>query len=322
MTRVVLCGFGRFGRVYAQRVMDHADMELVGVVELADVHDAVRAIGVRPFDSLGEAVDVTHPQLVIVATPPEHHALLGIYALNRYCDVMLAKPGALGIDQADRLIATAENRGRRIVMDYTPRMASAWRAISAMPFHDGILTVRMVRRGVQALQDCGALWDLAPHDVAMALDLQPDDDVVWVSANAWHYPDHHEPVGVFVFLQHASGRSTRIEVDWMAGGNERRVEIVEHERMTVWDQLEDCWGWTYRGYRCDDRGGVIGVRDLEPVMMPNLVGPDNVTRALSRAIAGADDCAMLWRVTRILEAAERSMLTGSALTLDGMSVAA
>ena len=90
MKRVVLCGFGRFGRVYAQRAQEHLALDVVGVVELAAVHDAVRAAGFRPFDSLGEALDVTHPQLVVVATPPANHAALAVEALQRYVDVMLA----------------------------------------------------------------------------------------------------------------------------------------------------------------------------------------------------------------------------------------
>jgi predicted dehydrogenase len=317
--RVVLCGYGRFGRVYARRVQEHPDLELVGVVEVGAVQDAVRAAGLRPFDTLSEAIDTVHARLVIVATPPAMHAVLGIYALNRHCDVLLAKPGALGIDQADRITATAWQRHRSVVVDYTPTMSPAWAQIRALPWSDGILTVRMVRRGVQAYQDCGALWDLAPHDVALALELMPEDRVVGVTARAWWYPACDEPVGAWLHLTHQSGRTTRIEVDWMAAATERRVEIVEHERMVVWDQMADTWGWTRRGYRCDDRGDVRGVWDLEPQLSGVVGGPDHVTRALSRVVrvigGEADDSHRLLEVTRILDRAEESIYSDDAGTV-------
>ena len=311
MKRVVLCGFGRFGRVYAQRAHEHPALEVVGVVELGVVQDAVRAAGFRPFDSLREALDVTHPQLVVVATPPATHAVLAVEALQRHVDVMLAKPGAVGVDEADRVCAAAWQRGRRVVVDWTPMWSASWQRLRGVPWQDGILSVRMVRRGVQAYQDCGVLWDLAPHDVALALDLMPDDRVVDVAAHAWWYPAFDEPVGAWVMLTHASGRTTRIEVDWMAAATERRVEVVEHERMHVWDQLADTVGWTRRGYRCDDKGVVRGVWDLEPQLHAPIQPDDNITRALSRAIGGADDSDRFREVVRILEAAETAIYAGS-----------
>lgn len=305
--RAVLAGYGRFGRLYAARAAA-AGIDVLGVVELAAVHDEVRAAGLRPFDSLREAIDVTHPALVIVATPPAHHATLAVEALSRYCDVMLAKPGALSIDEAERITTTAWEKRRRVVVDYTPMNAPAWQHLRSVPWPDGIITVRIVRRGVQAYQECGALWDLAPHDIALALDLDSDDYVKRVHARGWWYPAYDEPVGAYLHLTHASGRITRIEVDWMAAADERRVEIVEHERMHVWDQLTDAVGWTRRGYRCDDKGVVRGLwnLDLQPAPLPPRAD-DNVTRALRRATGDADDCLQLLAVTRILADAEASL---------------
>ena len=308
MKRVVLCGYGRFGRVYAKRVVEHPDLELVGVVEVGRVQDEARLDGFRAFDTLREALDVLCPSLVIVATPPALHALLAIESLQRHVDVMLAKPGALSLDEAERIAAVAWRMRRRVVVDHTPMMSPAWQRLKAQPWADGIITARFVRRGMQAYQDCGALWDWASHDVALALDLDWRDRVKRVDARAWWYPDLPEPVGVFIHLTHTSGRVSRIEVDWLAADTERRVEVVEFQRMHVWDQLADRVGWTNRGYRLDDYGDIIGVWDLQPDLHPVMGdGRDNVTRALSRAISGADDTERLLEVTRVLSEAEMAL---------------
>lgn len=308
MTRIVVCGYGRFGRIYADRARALGGVEVVGVVEVPSMLDRVREDELRPFDSLREALDVAHPSLVVVATPPDQHARLAIEALQRHVNVMLAKPGALGLDEAERITACAWRYQRRLVVDYTPLRAPAWARLRSERWADGILTMRLVRRGVQRYQACGALWDLAPHDVAMAVDLDASDRVVDVAARAWWYPDFDEPVGAFVHLQHASGRTTRIEVDWMAAADERRVEVVEYDRMHVWDQLSDAYGWTRRGYRSDDQGRVVGLWDLEPTLTPMpRDGRDNVTRSLERAIRGVDDTELFREVTRILDQAEASL---------------
>jgi predicted dehydrogenase len=294
--RVVLCGFGRFGRFYAQRVVEHSDMELVGVVEVGGMLDEVRLAGHTAFGALGEAISATHPHLVIVATPPEHHALLGIYALQRFCDVLMAKPGALGLDQAERLATTAWQRHRLLFVDYTPRVSAAWQAVRDATGDDEVVTARLVRRGMHTLQECGALWDLAPHDVALALDLQPDDEVVRVSARGWWNDPAEQPVGAWLHLEHGSGRATRIEVDWVSAITERRVEIVQRECLIVWDQIADTVS-------------ISDKPDAKPIPIDQ--DNDNVTRALDKVIAqrkaAADDSHTFLNVMRVLEQAEASM---------------
>lgn len=282
MIRTVVVGFGRFGRIYAERAREHAELDVVGVVELGPVLESVRAAGFRGFGTIGEAISVAHPRLVVIATPPERHAELAIEALTRHVDVLLAKPGALSVDEAERVSTTAWSVGRRVVVDYTPTESPEWDALRRGDYAEGIYTARLVRRGWSAYQPCGALWDLAPHDVALALELDPDDRVESVSARGWGIAGYDEPLGAWLHLSHASGRTTRIEVDWISPTVERRVEIVTPYRTHVWDQLED-----------------------------TPADPDNVSRALSRTVAairgGVDDSERLLDVTRILEAAERSI---------------
>lgn len=309
MTRAVLAGYGKFGRLYASRA-ELAGIEIAGVVELADVHETVRADGLRPFDKLGEAIDTTHPSLVIIATTPNAHALLAIEALQRYVDVMLAKPGALDLDEAERVATTAWSHNRRIIVDYTPTMSTNWRNLASRTWPDGILSVRLTRRSVSPFRPYGILWDLAPHDVALALELDPDDEVDHVDATAWWYPAYDEPVGAFINIAHKSCRTSRIELDWMAARDERRVEVVEHERMHVWEETTDSLGWTRRGYRCDDKGQVKGIWDLDLVTTPSLDdGRDNITRALQRARGDADDSRRYLAVIKVIEAAERSIMS-------------
>lgn len=292
LTRVLLCGFGRFGAgAYARRVLEHDDLDLVGVVELPAAFERVRAAGLRPFDTLREALDVTRPRLVLVATTPESHALLATEALTRHCDVILAKPGALNLDEATRIATTAWRLGRRVFVDYTPLESAGWRDLVSKVTGE-IVTARFVRRGPASLQACGALWDLAPHDVALAVNLNPTDKVVAVTASAWHFDGLDEPAGAFIHLAHYSGRTSRIEVDWLAPYPERRVEVLDESGVLAWDAIADA----------DDR------RDDVSLML------DRVVRGIRTW--GDDDSGRFLEVTRIIEAAEISMHYRSTVSLD------
>lgn len=304
--RVVVCGFGRFGRLYAERASEHAGMDVAGVVELGAMMDEVRAAGYRAFDSLGEAISTAHPQLVIVATPPEHHALLGIYALQRYCNVMMAKPGALSLDEAERVATTAWHRRRALIVDWTPLHSQQWRHVKSL-VGSPPLTMRMVRRGRHYPQPCGALWDLAPHDIAMALDIDPADAVRSVWACGWWLPQSDEPRGAWLLLKHRSGRTTRIEVDWISPITERRVEILDYETSIVWNQLNDTIG---QHVVSQTAHWYSALADPEMYYMPSTT--DNISSSLDRAqriitTHEADDSERYLNVVRILDQAERSM---------------
>lgn len=282
MIRALVCGYGRFGRLYAERVNAHAELELVGVADPALGRISALHDGTPARSSLAEALEELRPALVIVAAPPLEHAALAVMAMEAGADVMLAKPGAVGMDDADTICAVAWSRGRRVVVDYTPTESPEWAGLLRQTMSERIITARLTRRGWARPQECGALWDLAPHDVALALALRPLDRVVGVSASAWWYAELEEPAGASIHVCHNSGRTTRIEVDWLGVVPERRVEVVTESRTFVWDQLAE----------------KIGT-------------PDNLTRALDRtlgALRGApDDTDRLREVTRILELAEHDI---------------
>jgi predicted dehydrogenase len=294
--RVLVCGLGKFGSVYALRANEHAGMEVVGVVESGAMIDEARERGYRAFGSLGEAISITHPQLVIIATPPEQHALLAVYALQRYCNVMLAKPGALSLDEAERVATAAWQRRRALIVDWTPLHSTGWRRVKSL-MSSPPMTMRMVRRGQHKTQPCGALWDLAPHDIALALDIAPADKVEAIWARGWWMPEGDELQGAWLMMRHRSGRTTRIEVDWVSAKTERQIEIVGQDAVIVWDQIEDAVG------RAD-------ASDPEMELVPR--GVDAVRMSLFRAHQiiirhEVDDSERYLNIVRLLHQAESSI---------------
>ena len=124
---------------------------------------------------------------VIIATPPSWHAAIAEAALQRDLPVLLEKPIALTVENADRLIKLAAAKATIIHVDHTDLRNPAFielRQYLASPTE--ILGLRggwsnhgPVRRDIRGL------WDYGAHAIAICIDLmggQPDAiEANWVS---------------------------------------------------------------------------------------------------------------------------------------------
>jgi predicted dehydrogenase len=136
--RAGVLGVGSLGRYHAQKYAAHPDAELVGVFD-PDMEraEAVAAetgcIAFPDAGSLVEGVDA-----VTVAAPTEVHADLGVQALNAGVHVLMEKPIAGTLPEADDLLAAADASGQILQVGHLKR------------FHPGVR--RMTEQG----------WDREP----------------------------------------------------------------------------------------------------------------------------------------------------------------
>ncbi len=95
-------------------------VEIVAVAEEPSVPDWVRAdsraaaerAGVRYTEDVSEVLDPSRVDLVVVCSAPTRHARLALAALLAGIDVLVDKPVATTLDDADALLAAAERTGR------------------------------------------------------------------------------------------------------------------------------------------------------------------------------------------------------------------
>lgn len=288
MIRLLLVGYGNFGRVYAKRVREHPAYDLVGVVEASAgpaaqaLHDEHRVYWAQPGSGR-----VPHADIVLVATSEQQHAPVALNALEDGAHVLLAKPGALGVVDAERIRAAARVKRRSVYVDWTPLSSTAWDATFAQTLRLGpVSTIRMTRRGSSTPRSCGPIWDLCPHDVAIAWRITGGTDpVTHVTSTTWGS-------GAFLGLTHASGCVTRIEADYAAAERERRIDITCRDGIVSWLQ---------------DTDTVQTITDGTVANVPVEAGADAITRRLTD-IANtldhpADDADQFVDVIRVLESA-------------------
>jgi len=103
--------------------------ELVGLVNRsAPKRDKLAAeLGVTAlFDDLDEAISITKPHGVCIATYTDSHFEYTVKSLNAGLHVFLEKPIAETVEQAQKIISLAKEKNKKVVIGYILRHHPAW----------------------------------------------------------------------------------------------------------------------------------------------------------------------------------------------------
>ncbi|MBA3557388.1 MAG: Gfo/Idh/MocA family oxidoreductase [Gemmatimonadaceae bacterium] len=162
--RVGTVGAGSLGYHHIRILRDLPGVEFAGFAEVkTERAEAVAAeLGVTNHQSLESLLDVTDAITVVVPTP-NHHAVARV-ALERGKHVLIEKPLASTLEEADDLIAIASRTGAIIQTGHVERFNRAIRA--ALPFID-------IPRFIES--DRLAPFNPRGSDVAVVLDLMIHD---------------------------------------------------------------------------------------------------------------------------------------------------
>jgi predicted dehydrogenase len=169
--RVGVVGVGSLGFHHARLLRTLTDVELAGV------HDArpdrlaqvAAELGVRPYDTAAALLEGC--DACVVAVPTDAHERMARAALERGVHVLIEKPIASTLDEADRILADAERSGALVQIGHVERFNGALRACE--PYLEAPLFVESHRlapfnpRGT----DVAVVLDLMIHDLDLVLSL-------------------------------------------------------------------------------------------------------------------------------------------------------
>jgi predicted dehydrogenase len=170
--RVAVAGVGEFGRNHVRVWNECDDAELVGIVDVnsARARQIAAEFGTQAIHNL-DAVIAARVDAVSVAVPTNEHAGVGCRLLDAGIDVLVEKPMAASLEEADRLIASARRSGRLLqvgqVERFNPAVAAAQQIISRPMFFEvhrlGVFTPRSL--------DIDVVYDVMIHDLDILLSL-------------------------------------------------------------------------------------------------------------------------------------------------------
>src|SRR5438132_8131203 len=236
-------GAGYWGPNLVRNLSANVDCDLIWVCDLS-VKRAERAVGrhstVRVTDSLDDILNDPRVHAVAVATPTGSHYALAAACLEAGKHVLVEKPLASSVHDAERLIELADRSGLVLMCDHTYCYTPAVRRIRQM-VDDGMLGqiqyVDSVRINLGLIQsDIDVFWDLAPHDLAILDFILPETCVP--TAVAAHGAD---PIGAgrmcigYLTLFLSGDAIAHCHVNWLSPTKIRTTIIGGSKRMVVWD---------------------------------------------------------------------------------------
>jgi len=174
-TRVAVIGAGAFGKNHARIYHDlqKADeaVELVGIVDTDSARASALAtqFGTRAFATLDSLLESGEVDAASVAVPTTLHLLVAKAAMRAGLDVLIEKPIAASLAEADELVHTAEATGRIAQVGHLERFNPAVRATYPLITHPMFFEIhRLSVFGPRAL-DVDVVLDLMIHDLDIVL---------------------------------------------------------------------------------------------------------------------------------------------------------
>lgn len=244
-----MIGCGYWGPNLLRNLHKNPDLDVVAVADADPARRTALASGYPGLrlETDGAAILADEDiDAVVIATPAASHGPLVRAALEAGKDVFVEKPLSLFTEEAEALVALAEERGRILMVGHTFLFNEAVRELKrrldagelGRPYY--IYSQRLNLGIVRS--DVNAAWNLAPHDVSIAnylldetpirarasgvLALQPD-----VSA------ERRLDDVVFLTLEYPSGVVLHGHVSWLDPRKTRTMTVVGDKKMIVYDDV-------------------------------------------------------------------------------------
>ena len=242
--RLALAGAGGWGRNIARSLKKLKRAEFYAVCDtdprtLAALDDL--GADTRRVDEFELLLRDPSVDGVIVATPPPTHHALASAALRAGKDLLVEKPLALRPADAEDLVRLAEREGRVLMVGHLLLYHPAVVKLREIIRNDDLgetyyLYSQRLNLGVIRTEE-NSLWSLAPHDVAVAIDLLAEvPSQVTAQGAAYLRPSIQDVT--FVQLFFPSGRMAALHVSWLDPHKERKLTVVGSRKMAVFDDME------------------------------------------------------------------------------------
>jgi len=169
--RLAVVGIGHLGRHHARVAASLPGVDLVGIHDHHDgrAGEVSREFGLKVLPELRDVA--SEAEAAIVATPTVSHAEIASDLLERGLDVLVEKPMAASLEEADHLVSLARSKGRVLAVGHIERHNPAVDAALKMVRSPIFIEVDRLGIFTRRSLDVDVVLDLMIHDLQVALSL-------------------------------------------------------------------------------------------------------------------------------------------------------
>jgi predicted dehydrogenase len=326
--RVGVIGAGAWGRNHVRAIAALPDAELAAVCDLRPaVRTQVEAAYPTAFVTGEVAALLQRVDAVVVATDARSHAALGLEAVRAGRPVLVEKPFALSVADAEALAEESARLGVPALaghlLEFHP-VVDRLRALVAEGAMGELFYLYSQRVNLgQIRPDENALWSFGPQDISVAR-FQMAEAPVAVSAQGFSYLQAGSEDVVFLTMRFRSGVVAHAHLSWLDPHKERRLTVVGARQMAVFDDMAPREKLRIYDKGVDrppeygSYGESLAIREGD-ITIPKLSNVEPLAlelRHFLKVARGAPpdraDAADGVRVVRVLDAATRSLAAGGA----------
>ena len=243
MIRVGVIGVGAMGRNHARVLHDLANVELAGMADqdAATAQQVGAATGTRGYESYQELLERERPQAVVVAVPSDAHHRVVLDALAAGCHVLVEKPIAATVEQADELVRAASKAKKVLAVGhierYNPAVLELKRRLEEGQLGRVFqLHARRLGPFPHRVRDVGVVVDLATHDLDVMRYLT-GTEIVRVYAETKREVHTSREDLVTGLVRFADGPMGILEINWLTPPKIRELTVTGEKGMFHADYL-------------------------------------------------------------------------------------
>jgi predicted dehydrogenase len=244
MIRIGVIGLGYWGPNLVRCFQDFPECQVAYICDRDT--SKLRKICDRFPDVIGTTEDSDvlrrdRVDAVVIATPTRTHYRLASRALDQGLHTFVEKPLATSGQECMDLIEQAEANNCTLfvghVFLYSAAVAKLKEIVSRGDLGD-IYYISSTRLNLGPVRhDVNALWDLAPHDTSIILELMGKSPIS-VGCSGLAYLDHNIHDVCNLTMRFADNRIGMVHVSWLDPHKRRVMTIVGSKKMAVYDDIE------------------------------------------------------------------------------------
>ncbi|QYM77527.1 Gfo/Idh/MocA family oxidoreductase [Horticoccus luteus] len=180
---------------------------------------------------------------VVIATPAGNHFELGRRALLAGKHIFVEKPLATTVAEVDELAQLAAERKLQVMVGHTFLYNSAVRYVRKMIEGGELGELRYIysqRLNLGRIRsDIDALWNFAPHDIAIIQYWLGDPEPEEVTRHGMDFIQPGVQDVVFLNIKYPQKVMANIHVSWLDPQKTRKMVVVGSKKMVVYDDAAE-----------------------------------------------------------------------------------
>ncbi|HQE92305.1 MAG TPA: Gfo/Idh/MocA family oxidoreductase [Anaerolineae bacterium] len=241
--KAAVIGVGAMGRNHVRVYTELPQTRLVGVADVnLDMGQQVAAkYGVPAYTDYRALLERERPDVVTVAVPTRDHRAVAEAVMAAGVDVLIEKPIAATVEEAQALVECAQTLGRRLMVGHIVRFSPAIRALkehlsAGEPGKIFQMVCRRVGPFPPRVRDVGVVVDLAPHDLDVMRFISEAEPVRVFAETEQRIHTEHEDL-MTALLRFDNQSIGVLDINWLTPQKVREVLVLGEQGMFRADDL-------------------------------------------------------------------------------------